>query len=275
MPVHRSSTYPPAIVQLSTISTPREHLLKLRPGPASLEIIEQAEQMHIYQLLVLTDEGDLAGLIPLTRLKELYGSNEMVDAARAKIRVPELPGHVPLLHLLDAMAEHGAVVHRGGPDDHRDPDWFAMITNADLNRPIFRANVYLVLARLETVLGELIMDEFGDDWGAIRLLSEHTQRRVRDFYEDAKAEGVELSPVVQLTLSEMFHISASSREVWKLCGYASPKDMAHDGSIITDTRNHVMHPIQPLINRNKDVSELRDVVRLVLDLTERIQQVTP
>lgn len=261
-------------IQLSTISTPAERLLSIKPGPVDPAILEQADKKGWTRIPVLTDDGDLAGLIPARKLRGLIDAGEPIDPVKATIGVPELPGSVPVLTLLDHLVESHAVIHRAGPDEDRPNSWFALITTADLNRPLFRASLYTIIALLETGLGELIMEEFDDDWGAIRLLSDSTEARVREFHREQKEEGLDLSPVVQLTLSDMFHIAKESRNVWRLLGADSPDalgDVAHE---INDIRNRVMHPIQPLVPRERDVVLVRDAVRQMIHLTDEVRAVS-
>lgn len=270
----RIPTQSAVTIQLSTISTPAERLLSIKPGPVDPSILERAEAKGWTRIPVLTDDGDLAGLIPARKLSQLIDAGEHIDPAKATIDVPELPGSVPVLTLLDHLAESHAVIHRAGPDEDRPENWFARITTADLNRPLFRASLYTIIALLETGLGELIMEEFDDDWGAIRLLSDGTQARVREFQREQKEDGIDLSPVVQLTLSDMFHIARTSRNVWRLLGSGSPDalgDVAHE---INDIRNRVMHPIQPLVPRERDVVLVRDAVRQMVHLTDEIRKVS-
>ncbi len=260
-------------IQLSTISTPAERLLSITTGPVDPSIVQRAEAKGWTRIPVLTDDGDLAGLIPARKLRGLIDAGEHIDPAKATIDVPELPGSVPVLTLLDHLAESHAVIHRAGPDEDRPENWFALITTADLNRPLFRASLYTIIALLETGLGELIMEEFDDDWSAIHLLSEGTQARVREFQKEQKEDGIDLSPVVQLTLSDMFHIARTSRNVWRLLGADSPDALGDTAHEINDIRNRVMHPIQPLVPRERDVSLVRDAVRHMVHLTDEIRKV--
>lgn len=266
----RIPTQSAVTIQLSTISTPAERLLSIKPGPVDPSILERANAMGWTRIPVLTDDGDLAGLIPARKLQQLIDANEPIDPAKATIDVPELPGTVPVLRLLDDLATAHAVIHRAGPDEDRPDSWFALITTADLNRPLFRASIYTIIALLETGLGELIMEEFDDDWGAIRLLSDNTEKRVRDFWREQKDEGLDLSPVVQLTLSDMFHIAKESRNVWRMLGAASPNALGDLARDINDIRNRVMHPIQPLIPHERDLALVRDAVAQMIRLTKEI-----
>ena len=266
----RIPTHSAVTIQLSTISTPAERLLSIKPGPVDPGILERAEDMGWTRIPVLTDDGDLAGLIPARKLRQLIDNNEPIDPDKATIDVPELPGTVPVLQLLDDLSTAHAVIHRAGTDENRPDSWFALITTADLNRPLFRASIYTIIALLETGLGELIMEEFDDDWGAIRLLSEGTAKRVREFHKEQKDEGLDLSPVVQLTLSDMFHIARTSRNVWRLLGAESPDALGEVAHEINEIRNRVMHPIQPLIPHERDLVIVRDAVAQMLRLTDEI-----
>jgi hypothetical protein len=220
---------------------------------------------------VLDGDGDLAGLIPARTLRQVIDNGEEIDPGRATIDVPEMPGTVAVSKLLAAIREHHAVIHRAEEDEARPGSWFALVTAADLNRPLFRAAVYTVIALLETSFGELLMEEFADDWSAIRLLSDGTEARVREFWEEAKEDGLDLSPIVQITLSDMFFIAGRSRNVWRRLGFGSPEALEPVGRRINDVRNRVMHPVQPLIHHDGDVGMVHDAVRDMVAMTERIQ----
>jgi len=267
----RIPTRSAVVIQLSTISTPVEQLLSIRPGPVDPGIIHRAEDKGWTRIPVLTDDGDLAGLIPVKKLRMLIKSGEQIDPATAVIDVPELPGTVPVLDLLTAIRDHHAVIHRAAEGEDRPDRWFALITPADLNRPLFRAAVYTIIALLETSFGELLMEEFDDDWKAIRLLSEGTEKRVREYWKEQKDEGLDLSPVVQLTLSDMFFIARESRKVWGLLGIGSPEQLADVAHSINEIRNRIMHPIQPLIPRERDVALVHDAVARMLRMIDAIQ----
>lgn len=269
----RIPTQSAVTIQLSTISTPAERLLSVKPGPVDPAFINRAEAKGWHRIPVLTDDGDLAGLISLKKLRNLVQTGEPIDPAKAEITVPEMPGQVPVLDLLDAIRDHHAVIHRAGPDEDRPDNWFALITPTDLNRPLFRAAVYTVIALLETSFGELLMEEFEDDWSAIRLLSDGTEARVREYWKEQKNEGLDLSPIVQITLSDMFHIARESRTVWKMLGFASPDALGPIAHDINDIRNRIMHPIQPLIPHERDVTLVRNAVADMIRMTDEIQHI--
>ncbi len=273
--LRRIPTQSAVTIQLSTISTPAEQLLSVRPGPVKQDVLTRAGERGWHRIPVLTDDGDLAGLIPAKKLRKLLESGEPVDAARAELSVPELPGKVRVPTLLEAIRDYHAVIHRADPDEERPDQWFALITPVDLNRPMFRASVYTIIALLETSFGELLSEEFDDDWSAIRLLSDSTAERVREYWKEEKNDGLDLSPIAQITLSDMFHIAAESRNVWRMLGYDSPDALRPIGHEINDIRNRIMHPVRPLISRERDVALVLKAVDSMIAITQEIQRQVP
>lgn len=271
----RIPTQAAVTIQLSTISTPAEQLLSVQPGPVKQDVLARAEERGWHRIPVLTDDGDLAGLVPAKKLRALLGSGEPIDAAKAELTVPELPGKVRVPVLLEAIRDHHAVIHRADPDEDRPDQWFALITPVDLNRPMFRASVYTIIALLETSFGELLSEEFDDDWSAIRLLGAGTEERVREYWEEQKDDGLDLSPIARITLSDMFHIAAESRNVWRLLGYDSPKALRPIGHDINDIRNRIMHPIRPLVPHERDVALVLEAVEHMIAITKEIQRQVP
>ncbi len=253
----------PVMIDLTTISTPREHAVVATNGPVDLEVIAQATEANIRTLPIIDGDGPCGGAISVAKLAELAASKTALTPEHATTECEHFPHLVPVATLLRALADHGIVVHSGDPEHVTEPTWFGIVTTADLNKPIFRAHVYQMLVILETSLGQLIMDEFGDDWGAIRLLSEHTQGRIREFYEEEKAEGIELSPVTNATLSDLFFIATESHRVWNLMGFDAPAELRPIAHRINDLRNVIMHPVRPLIVNQQ---EMRDLVIAITDI---------
>lgn len=258
----------PILVNVDEISTHREQLIAIKPGPVDPALVEEARASGVRQLPVLTEDGDLAGLIPVRKLGELLTTGEEISVAKAEIRVPVVPDEVELSEFVQMMIDHNAVIHRSEDGSHP-ASWFGLVTLADLNRPMFRAYVYRLVVAVETSLGNVIMSEFNDDWGAIRLLSDNTQGRIRDYYNEEKEQGVELSPVMTATLSDLLFIARESNNVWKSLGYANPKEMVPVSQQINELRNRIMHPIRPLIVAEADLEELRTGIAAMLDLTMR------
>ena len=174
---------------------------------------------------------------------------------------------------VDHHADDDRVGHGADPDagDYQE-NWFGIVSTADLNRPIFRAHIYQMLVILETSLGQLIMNEFGDDWGAIRLLSEGTQARIKDFYDEERAEGVDLSPITNATLSDLFHIATESNNVWKLMEFDNPNELRPIAYRVNGLRNTIMHPVRPLIVNERELKDLVSAVDEVEKMTDRLMK---
>lgn len=265
---HTTSRQPqlPVMIDLTTISTPRERAITVHTGEIEPAVIAQATEARIRTLPIVDDADTCQGAISVAKLKELAESNTPLTAEHATTKCEVFPHYVPVTRVLTALAEHGIVIHAPDPENGQGENWFGIITPADCNRPMFRAHVYMMIVILETSLGQLIMDEFGDDWGAIRLLSDHTQQRIKEFYEEEKAEGIDLSPVTNATLSDLFHIALTSNNVWKLMEFANPEELRPLTYQINDLRNTIMHPVRPFVVSEKELKEHAAAVELVDEL---------
>lgn len=261
----------PVMIELTRISTPREQAIVARIGKIDHGVIDAATSARFQAVPVLDANDECLGMIEVSRLAQLAASGEALTPAHANGGCVRLPYLVPVTSLVSALAESGVILHAADPEDEDyPPNWFGIVSVADLNRPIFRAHVYQMMVILETSLGQLIMDEFGDDWGAIRLLSEGNQKRVREFWEEEREEGVDLSPITTVTLSDLFHIAAESNWVWSLMGFAGPAELRTVAYQINDLRNVVMHPVRPLIVNRKDLMDLDAGLRAVESLTAEL-----
>lgn len=262
----------PVMIDLTTISTPRERAITAHTGPIDPETIARAMEARIRTLPIVDDDHQCHGAISLAKLRELAESDTSLTRDHATTKCEVLPHYVPVTEAFAALAADGMVMHAPDPENGKDEQWFGIVTLADTNRPIFRAHVYMMIVILETSLGQLIMDEFGDDWGAIRLLSDHTQQRIREFYDEEVAEGIDLSPVTNATLSDLFHIALTSNNVWKLMGFHRPDQLRPITYQINDLRNTIMHPVRPFVVSEKELHEHAAALQAVDSLTSTIMK---
>ena len=263
----------PVMIDLTTISTPRQKAIVATIGKVDPDVIAKAEEARVRSVPIVGDDDKCHGAIYLTKLKEIAASNRELTPQDATIACNVMPHLVPVSALLKQLGADGVVLHSADPDaDDYDAAWFGIVSTADLNRPIFRAHIYQMMVILETSLGQLIMDDFGDDWGAIRLLSDNTQHRIKEFYDEERAEGVDLSPVTNATLSDLFHITTESNRIWSLIGYEHPNELRPIAHRINDLRNTIMHPVRPLIVSEKDLQEIVTAVNDVEDVTDRLMK---
>lgn len=260
----------PVMVELSTISTPRKDAVSVRVGKIDRAVLDAAAEARLRALPLIDANDDCQGTITLQKLSQLAAQGTELTTDHATSPCETFPHMVPVTTLIEALVQHGIVLHSADPSDDLGEHWFGIITTADVNRPIFRANIYRMLVILESWFGQLIMDEFGDDWGAIRLLSDSTQRRIQEFYEEEKAEGVDLSPVTNATLSDLFHIASESNRVWNLIGFESPEHLRPVGRVINDLRNHIMHPVRPLVVNDAELEQLLEGTQAVDDMINRL-----
>lgn len=263
----------PVMIDLTTISTPKQSAITVQLGNIEPALVEQATNARVRSLPIIGDNSECLGAISVEKLAELSASNTELTADHATIPCNILPHLVPVSSLLRQLRDQGVIIHSADPNaDDYQADWFGIVSTADLNRPIFRAHIYRMLVILETSLGQLIMDEFGDDWGAIRLLSDHTQQRIKEFYDEERAEGIDLSPITNATLSDLFHITTESNNVWKLMEFNNPNELRPIAHSINDLRNTIMHPVRPLLVNEQELNDIVSAVDNVEMLTDRLMK---
>lgn len=263
----------PVMIDLTTISTPKQKAIIISLGTIDPSLVEQGKEARVRSLPIVDENDKCLGAISMTKLDELAANSTPLTADHATISTKPLPHEVPVSTLLRQLRDQGVILHAADPNaDDYDAHWFGIVSTADLNRPIFRAHIYRMIVILETSLGQLIMDEFGDDWGAIRLLSDHTQQRVKEFYDEERAEGIDLSPVTNATLSDLFHIATESNNVWKLMEFNNPNDLRPIAHSINDLRNTIMHPVRPLLVNEKELNDIVDSVDNIEMLTNRLMK---
>lgn len=261
----------PVMIELADISTPCEQAVVARVGAIVPGVVTVATDAQFHVVPIVNEDGTCAGTIRVEALAKLAAEGTPLTADHATDTNDLLPHLISVTSLVKTLAEREVVIHAADPEDEDfPPDWFGLISVADLNRPIFRAHVYQMLVILETSLGQLIMDDFSDDWGAIRLLSEHNQARVKEFYDEERAEGVDLSPITTVTLSDLFHIATESKRVWKLMGFDNAESLGPVAHQINGLRNTIMHPVRPLIVNKNDLNDLASGLVAVEKLSETI-----
>lgn len=263
----------PVMIDLTTVSTPKGAAITISPGKIDPALVEQGRDARVRSLPIVGENSECLGAISVEKLAELAENNTALTADHATIPCNILPYEMPVSALLRQLRDQGVILHGADPnDDSLTNGWFGIVSTADLNRPIFRAHIYRMLVILETSLGQLIMDEFGDDWGAIRLLSEGTQARIKDFYDEERAEGVDLSPITNATLSDLFHITTESNNVWRLMEFDDPNELRPIAHRVNGLRNTIMHPVRPLIVSENELKEIVEAVDDVEMLTDRLMK---
>lgn len=264
------------MIDLTTISTPHDKVLRVTVDqPVDPEIAKRARDARIDLIAAVAADGSLLGFVPTGRVDGAAGRDEPVSRDDVAV-IHAIREHVMAVEdVLDAIATHGVIAHAADPDDRLPASWFGIVTAADLNKPLFGASVYTVIARFESAFGQFVMDLFGDDWQAIGQLNEHSQRVVKERYEEFRRDGIDLSPVVNCSLDDLFWIARRTGKLANRLGYLDPDDIERDQAMIDEVRNRIMHPVQPLIPHGgddgaHDIADVRDTIVRLMQLTRSV-----
>lgn len=244
----------------------------LQLGVLEERLIRQAESARFDQLPVIDSTGALCGVIAVGRARVLLDQGAALDSREASLGIHEVRRQLPLLSVLNALADQRAVIFRGDCNDQ--DDWFALVTTSDLNRHPFRAYLYPIVAQLESILAEMIERKFEDPWTWLTSTSEDSQVRLVGRWELEKRQSVDTSPISGCTMTELIRIVASSKETLRDLGYTSRNKFENATGSFANLRNQIMHPVRPLILGQSDVTKLRNTLVDLFELTKRAESMT-
>ncbi|HZP57872.1 MAG TPA: hypothetical protein VFC53_10015 [Dehalococcoidia bacterium] len=120
--------------------------------------------------------------------------------------------------------------------------------------------LYGLLARLEVQFAHLVQTAFPDPWGWIERLTPDSRAAVIGYWEIAKRGGVDIGPTASLMLSQLVNIVSSSDRIARAMGFRTKREIKNLLKALPDLRNHVAHPVRPLVLGESDVAALATVV---------------
>ncbi|MFO0963719.1 MAG: hypothetical protein U0625_12575 [Phycisphaerales bacterium] len=188
-------------------------------------------------------------------LKALHGSNGTLHEASEEIGRRSLDVDVAIDRLLEVIAaQRGAIVLA---EDGGSPGF---VTLSDLNRHLFRAALYPLVAELESGLASLVESVFQDPWEWLETLDKERQARLVGYWEVSKRDGVDIGPLAGAMLSELSTICEATAAIRKPLGFASRGDWCRSLDPVKRLRNGIMHPVRPLLDDEAGVATLRESI---------------
>ena len=263
----------PFPVNLETIATPKEKLLAFRLGELEKDKLEAALDQRFDFAPVVDNVDRLAGVIPVSAVAECFEAGAAIQPDNPHIFIYDMSDLSPLESFLDTISSYRAIVIRDTNGQH-DNSWFGLVTISDLNRHYFRSFIYPILAGLEASLAELIDNYFprSADW--IRKCSEGQQVQHFGQWRVATENGVDTSPIISCTLSDLITIVTATSELHTAFGFSSKSQFKKRFGSISILRNQIMHPVRPLVLSVEDVKKLRERIAAALELTEVAERLT-
>lgn len=150
-------------------------------------------------------------------------------------------------------------------------DVTGFITVSDFNKQPARGYVYLLLARLEIGLAELLRRRFGHDQSAaLALLSEPSQATITSHYQDDRSAGEEGEYVAYFDFSDLLTVVAQDDTLrsW-ICGWSRRTWKKRTGGLVA-LRNNVMHPVRNIVLAKGGLVRLREREQRIRDLVARV-----
>ena len=245
----------------------------LTVGRIDPNIVAIAETKRFDQLPVLDPSGTLLGLIGLENVRDRLEGNLALTSSDPELHLSEIEENPPLLSLLAQLSSHRALVLRSNHHNSEavtNDDWFALITISDLNRHVFRAYLYPILAKLEASLAELIDRRFADPWTWLPSLRPERQVQVIGRWELEKRNSVETSPITGAMLTDMLQVVSMGEELRRDLGFTSKSKFNEHAGSIPNLRNQIMHPVRPLVLCQKDVLKLHSTLEGIVSLTQGV-----
>jgi hypothetical protein len=221
-----------------------------------------------YDHAPVTTAADVAiGIIATSTARRLLESSIPLEASSPAINPSAVPLHPSLDALLGALSTTEAVLVTPEPGGHV---VLGLLTLSDLNRHLFRANLYQSLARLEARLARAVEQHFRDPWEWLESLNEDGQAAIVGRWEILKRRGLDVGPVVAANLPHLLNIVRKSRPLLEELGFSSGSAFEKATGRIPEVRNSVMHLTRPLILGLSDVARLRETLRVVTNMCREL-----
>lgn len=271
--VERHNDYHPMLpsVDLMRLSTPREACLMVTVGVINREMVDRALMNRFDQLPVLDGNGNLCGVVASKHVAELLERDEPLVESDPAIELNEIDPKPGLLTVLQEFSEHRSLVIR---DTTRGERWFGLVTLSDLNRHAFRALLYPVLAQLEELMANFIVNNTEDHWDWLKYLSEDAQARLIGRWEIDKRKSVDIDVMAGCTLTEMITIVQKSKVLSSRLGFTTTNRFREQHGAIPEIRNRVMHPVRPLVSSQSEVCKLYERITGVVELSSKLAELT-
>ena len=259
-------------VDVRRLLTPWEKCTSVTTGPVDETVLRTMIDRDYDFAPVFSGEPslkNLLGLVSRARLEELVKQNRPLTADDPAIQKHEVDLYPRLDLLLEAMAEFPARIvtkERGAIHES-----YGILTLSDLNKHALRVLIYEILAEFEMVLADLVRATWGDaiDW--VRRLPEDAQARILGYWYISKLDGVDTGPVTGATLSELLRAVGSNREARQKLGFRSRNEWDEQTGRLPQLRNRVMHPVRPLLLNSDDCRQLKNELRVAMELTQKIR----
>ena len=263
--------------ELRRMCTPLRTAVSVTLGPVDPTTLALLEERGFDQAPVKDSTGRVVGLVKTHHLRALAERAEHLPAKDLMLHEDgwwlQIRSSVTIDALLERMTRRRAVIlvedNESTPFDNAE-SVLGLLTISDLNRHMMRSALYSLMAHVEAELAALVETTIPDAWAWIHGLNENHQVTILGYWELSKRRGVDVGPVAATTLSQLLQVTARSKALLALLGFASRNQFEDQTGRIPDLRNRVMHPVRPLVLDPEDIANVCQAVAAVRILATRM-----
>jgi hypothetical protein len=152
-------------------------------------------------------------------------------------------------------------------------DVTGFIAVSDFNKQPVRGYLYLLLARLEIGLAQLVRRRFPDQEDALALLPPDGQAIVRDRYDDDRTADEESELIAYFDFSDLVEMVTEDAELRKTVSGRSRNGWSDYAGGLVRLRNDVMHPVRNAVLAKGGLVRLQGREQRIRGLIEKVERV--
>jgi hypothetical protein len=146
------------------------------------------------------------------------------------------------------------------------------IAVSDFNKQPARGYLYLLLARLEIGLAELIRRRFPDQEQAVVLLPPEGQTIVRGRYEGDRYANEESELIAYFDFSDVIELVTRDEYIRQIVSGQSRNAWGNYSGGLVSLRNDVMHPVRNAVLAKGGLIQLQQREQRIRSLIERVER---
>jgi hypothetical protein len=151
-------------------------------------------------------------------------------------------------------------------------DIVGFVLPADFNKQSARILFYILFAELETDLKQTFQKHFKNDDEWLVLVTTSEKAKILQHYEELRERDLEISKLECAQMKNLLDVVLENRSLFsEICG-CSKNQFKKTAEDIRHFRDLAMHPINKLINSNKEFERLVKTRNAVLQLLKNINQ---
>lgn len=249
--------------QAQHLAVPMSQAFAVAPRDDAAEAAARLRERRFDQAPVMERERILGFILTrkLTETRIRYVSDAMVPLGSGNV----VSADASIGRLMEWIIEPGFLFVLEG----RDVTGF--IAPSDFNKQPVRGYLYLLLARLEVGLAELVRRRFANQEDALAVLPAEGQTTVRDRYDDDRIANQESELLAYFDFSHLVRVVAEDGELRQMVGAGSRNGWSNHSGGLVRLRNEVMHPVRNVVLAKGSLIHLQDREQRIRRLIEIVE----